>query len=151
MFRYPVAGGTENIGGGFTKLWQHEVGVDVVDGASTSAIDSYFTTHDLSWVTGNPAQEVPIGENFWSRVERVEPDFLQDQEMTMYVIGRPYAQAPDVTTGPYTFDATTTKIDLKEQRRELRLKFESNIIGGDYQMGRILLSLDMGDVRGYTP
>jgi hypothetical protein len=81
----------------------------------------------------------------------VEPDFLQDQEMTMYIIGRPYAQAADVTSGPYTFDASTTKIDLKEQRRELRLKFESNIIGGDYQMGRILLSLDMGDVRGYTP
>ena len=151
VFRYPVAGGTENIGGGYIKLWQHEVGVDVVDGSSIAAIDSYFTTHDLSWVTGNPAQETPIGENFWSRVERVEPDFLQDQEMTMYVIGRPYAQAPDVTTGPYTFDATTTKIDLKEQRRELRIKFESNIIGGDYQMGRILLSLDMGDVRGYTP
>ena len=151
VFKYPVAGGTQDIGGGFTKLWQHEVGVDVVDGASTSAIDSYFTTHDLSWVTGNPAQEVPIGDNFWSRLERVEPDFLQDQEMTMYIIGRPYAQAADVTSGPYTFDASTTKIDLKEQRRELRLKFESNIIGGDYQMGRILLSLDMGDVRGYTP
>jgi hypothetical protein len=71
--------------------------------------------------------------------------------MTMYIIGRPYAQAADVTTGPYAFDSSTTKIDLKEQRRELRLKFESNIIGGDYQMGRILLSLDMGDVRGYTP
>jgi hypothetical protein len=151
VFKYPVAGGTEDIGGGYTKLWQHEVGVDVVDGPSVSAIDSYFTTHDLSWVTGNPAQEVPIGDNFWSRLERVEPDFLQDQEMTMYIIGRPYAQAADVTTGPYTFDANTTKIDLKEQRRELRLKFESNIIGGDYQMGRILLSLDMGDVRGYTP
>jgi hypothetical protein len=151
VFRYPVAGGTEDIGSGYTKLWQHEVGVDVVDGASTSAIDSYFTTHDLSWVTGNPAQEAPTGENFWSRLERVEPDFLQDQEMTMYIIGRPYAQAADVTTGPYAFDSSTTKIDLKEQRRELRLKFESNIIGGDYQMGRILLSLDMGDVRGYTP
>jgi hypothetical protein len=151
VFKYPVAGGTEDIGGGYTKLWQHEVGVDVVDGPAVSAIDSYFTTHDLSWVTGNPAQETPIGENFWSRLERVEPDFLQDQEMTMYIIGRPYAQAADVTTGPYTFDSSTTKIDLKEQRRELRLKFESNIVNGDYQMGRILLSLDMGDVRGYTP
>jgi len=151
VFRFPVAGGTQDIGGGYVNLWQHETGVDLVDGASVSAIDSYFTTHDLSWVTGNPAQEVPIGDNFWSRLERVEPDFLQDQEMTMYIIGRPYAQAPDVTTGPYTFDSNTTKIDLKEQRRELRLKFESNVVGGDYQMGRILLSLDMGDVRGYTP
>ena len=38
---------------------------------------------------------------------------------------------------------------MKEQRRELRLKFESNVVGGDYQLGMTLLSADLGDVRGY--
>ena len=27
---------------------------------------------------------------------------------------------------------------LKEQRRELRFRFESNAVGGDYQMGQII-------------
>jgi hypothetical protein len=151
VFKYPVAGGTEDVGGGFVKLWQHEVGVDVVDGASTSAIQSYFTTHDLSLVTGNPAQETPIGDNYWTHLERLEPDFVQVGDMNCYVIGRPYAQAADVTSSAYTFSPTTTKIDMREQRREIRIEFESNVIGGNYQMGRVLLSVDAGDVRGYTP
>jgi len=151
VFRFPVAGGTEDIGGGYVKLWQHEVGVNVVDGAAASALQSYFVTHDLSLVTGNPAQESPIGDNFWTHLERVEPDFLQVGDMNCYVIGRPYAQAPDVTSSAYQFSPTTTKIDMREQRREIRLQFESNIIDGNYQMGRILLSVDAGDVRGYTP
>jgi hypothetical protein len=47
------------------------------------------------------------------------------------------------------FDANTNKIDMKEQRRELRLQFRSNVVGGDYQTGKIVISADIGDVRGY--
>lgn len=150
VFRYPVMAGTTNYSG-YIKLWQHEIGYDEVDGPNVTAIQSSFTTHDLSWVTGNPAQEVPIGDNFWTHFERVEPDFLQVGDMNLYVIGRPYAQAADVTSDAYPFSPTTTKIDMREQRREIRLKFESNTVNGNYQAGRILLSADMGDVRGYTP
>lgn len=151
VFRFPVAGGTEDVGGGYVKLWQHEKGVDVVDGPSVLALNSYFTTHDLSLVTGNPAQESPIGDNVWTRIERVEPDFIQSGEMFLVVIGRPFAQTPDVYSDLFLFSSTTPKIDMKEQRREIRLQFTSNVVGGDYQMGRILLSVDGGDVRGYTP
>jgi hypothetical protein len=38
---------------------------------------------------------------------------------------------------------------MKEQRRELRVKFVSNVQGGNYQVGRILIDGDYGDVRGY--
>jgi hypothetical protein len=38
---------------------------------------------------------------------------------------------------------------MREQRRELRLKFRSNVAGGDYQFGKIIVNADMGDVRGY--
>ena len=34
---------------------------------------------------------------------------------------------------------------LKEQRRELRLRFESNAINGDYQMGQIIAHIDVSD------
>jgi hypothetical protein len=70
-------------------------------------------------------------------------------EMSLYVIGRPYAQEEDYVSQAYIFDANTGKIDMKEQRRELRLKFVSNTQGGNYQTGRVLLNADSGDVRGY--
>jgi hypothetical protein len=36
-------------------------------------------------------------------------------------------------------------IFLKTQRRELRFRFESNTIGGDYQMGLVLAHIQPGD------
>ena len=134
----------------FTSLWQHEIGTDAIEGTQVLAIESYFETSDLGWVAGGPSQPSPIGENFWLRVERVEPDFILSGEMDLYITGRPYAQEDDSTTGPYTFDANTGKIDMKEQRRELRLKFVSNVVGGNYQLGKVIISAADGDVRGYS-
>jgi hypothetical protein len=91
----------------------------------------------------------PEGPNRWLRIERVEPDFIMSGEMECYVTGRPYAQSDDDTTGPYVFNQDTNKIDMREQRRELRLKFRSNVAGGDYQLGKVILNADIGDVRGY--
>jgi hypothetical protein len=34
---------------------------------------------------------------------------------------------------------------LKEQRRELRVRFESNAVYGNYQMGQIIGHIDSGD------
>ena len=140
---------TFSIQPGLIKIYQHENGVDAVDGQSVLAINSYFETNDLGWVSGGPSQPAAVGENRWLRLERVEPDFLQDGDMELYITGRPYAQSDDVTTGPYTFSPTTNKIDMKEQRRELRLRFVSNVAGGNYQLGRVLLSAELGDVRGF--
>ena len=134
----------------FTSLWQHEIGKNAIQGTQVLAIESYFETSDLGWVAGGPSQPSPVGENFWLRIERVEPDFILEGEMDLYVTGRPYAQEVDSTTGPYTFDAATSKIDMKEQRRELRLKFVSNVVNGDYQLGKVIVNAADGDVRGYS-
>jgi len=134
----------------FVSLWQHEVGTDEVRFTQSNAIESYIETNDLGWVAGGPSQQSPIGENRWLHIERVEPDFIQSEQMELYVVGRPYAQEQDKTTGPYTFEPGTSKIDLREQRRELRLRFVSNISGGNFQMGRVILNADLGDVRGYS-
>jgi hypothetical protein len=133
----------------FTSLWQHEFGVDAVEGVTANAIESYFESNDLGWVSGGPSQPSPVGENRWLRLERVEPDFIQEGEMELYIIGRPYAQSDDETSQAYTFEANTNKIDMKEQRRELRVRFVSNVEGGNYQLGKVLLNGDFGDVRGY--
>jgi hypothetical protein len=134
----------------FVSLWQHEIGTDEVKFTQSNAIEAYIETSDLGWVAGGPSQPSPVGENRWLSLERLEPDFIQEGTMQMFITGRPYAQAEDKTTGPYPFEPGTTKIDLREQRRELRLKFVSNVAGGDFQMGKVIVSADLGDTRGYS-
>jgi hypothetical protein len=133
----------------FVSLWQHEFGTDEIKGIQVNAIESYFETSDLGWVGGGPSQPALVGDNFWLHLERVEPDFLQSGDMELYVTGRPYAQETDQTSDAYVFSPTTGKIDMREQRRECRLKFVSNTVNGNYQLGRLLLSANIGDVRGY--
>lgn len=133
----------------YITLFQHEIGTDAIIGGNTLAIDSYFETNNLGLVSGGPSQQSLVGENVWLRLERIEPDFVQSGPLDLYVTGRPFAQSEDKVTGPYTFFPDTNKIDMKEQRRELRLKVQSNIVGGDYQLGYMILNADIGDVRGY--
>jgi hypothetical protein len=134
----------------FVSIWQHEFGTDAIQGTSSNAIESFFETSDLGWVAGGPSQPSPVGENRWLHIERLEPDFIQEGPMDLFITGRPFAQSEDKTTGPYPFEPGTTKIDLREQRRELRLKFVSNVAGGDFQMGKVIVNADLGDVRGYN-
>jgi len=133
----------------FVSLYQHEIGTDAVKNNIATAIYSFFETNDLGWVGGGPSQPQPIGQNNWLRIERLEPDFILSGTMDLYITGRPFAQSTDYVSGPYTFDQNTNKIDLKEQRRELRLRFVSNVSGGNYQLGKVIIGADIGDVRGY--
>lgn len=147
VFRKPIWGGNEvNTTGKYT-LWQHETGTDEVYTTQVNAIRSSFETNNLGWVTGGPGNPQLSGENRWLRLERVEPDFVQSGDMNLYVTGQGYADAVDQVSAPYIFNERTLKIDMREQRRLLRLKFESNTFNGDYYMGKVLLSADFGDER----
>ena len=128
-------------------LWQHETGTDQVYLTNVNAIQSFFETNNLGWVTGGPGNNQLSGDNKWLRLERVEPDFVQYGDMNMYVTGKGYADDVDQTSSAYVFTKDTLKIDLREQRRELRLRFESNTYNGNYYMGKVLLSCDFGDER----
>jgi hypothetical protein len=131
------------------KIWQHETGVDEVDNSQYTAINSFIETNDIGLVSGGPAQPSPVADNNWLHIERIEPDFVQSGDMYVIVTGRPFAQSEDMESDPYIYAPNTNKIDMREQRRELRLRFGSNTVGGDYQMGKIILSISAGDVRGY--
>jgi len=144
-FQYTITEVVNNV-----SLFQHEIGVDAVQNGLATAIESYFETNDLGWVSGGPSQPAMMGENRWLRVERVEPDFIQSGDMTCYVVGPPYADEASKVSDPYVFSPNTGKIDMREQRREARLRFVSNVAGGNYQLGKILISADFGDVRGYS-
>lgn len=67
--------------------------------------------------------------------------------MTVTVVGNEFAQAPTDPETSYNFTATTEKIDMREQHRQIQLKFESNVAGGHYEMGRVILHTEPGDVR----
>jgi hypothetical protein len=130
-------------------MYQHEIGTDEIDGQNVRAILSSFETNDLSWMGGGPSQPTPEGQNRWIRLERIEPDFVQSGDMSVVVTGRPFAQGEDKDSDPYFFGPNTGKVDMREQRRELRLKFTSDVAGGNYQLGKLLLSAEIGDVRPY--
>jgi len=125
------------------KLWIHEVGVDEVDGLSIQPIRSYFETADMSL-------PVMTQENKALQVLMVEPDFVQSGDMLMQVTGRANAKAPEVFSEVKTiYETPPTPQDqvvyFKTQRRELRFRFESNTLGGDYQMGLVLAHVQPGD------
>jgi hypothetical protein len=132
-------------------MYQHEIGTDEIDGQNVRSILSSFETNDLSWLAGGPSQPAAEGNNRWTRLERIEPDFVQSGDMTVVVTGRPFAQGEDKESDPYVFGPNTGKIDMREQRRELRLKFTSDMAGGNYQLGKLLLNAEIGDVRPYGP
>jgi len=124
------------------RTWVHEQGVDEIDGTLAAPIQSYFETADLS--------SVAQGQDGYLRITAIEPDFVQKGPMTVQVTGRANARAPEVTSSIFTFPEQAAQpfeqiVMLKEQRRELRVRFESNALYGDYQMGQIIGHLDAGD------
>ena len=148
IFPKPLwAGNVANSAGKYT-LWQHETGVDQVYLTSVNAIRSYYETSNLGTLGGLVGASQSPGANLWTRLDRIEPDFIQQGDMSVVVTGASYADGPDQVSAPYVYSPTTYKIDMREQRRELRLRFESNTFNGDYQAGKILLGMTTGDVRG---
>jgi hypothetical protein len=142
---------TFSIPANLVDVYQHEIGTDQIIGQNVRAIASYFETNDLGWVTGGPAHPTAEGANRWLRLERVEPDFIQEGEMSIVVTGPPFAQGTDKESNPYIFGPDTGKVDMREQRRELRLRFISDVAGGNYQVGKVLLTAEVGDMRPYGP
>jgi hypothetical protein len=49
--------------------------------------------------------------------------------------------------GPFVYADNDGKIDLRTEFRLLNLRFRSNVIDGDYEMGRILITAELGDER----
>jgi len=145
----PAAGtfSTVNTGAPKYKLWQQEFGTDSVDGIKTLAVQSYFETNAI-W----PA-EMQGSSNRGLYVDYFEPDFVQSGDMTVQVAGSySNARAPQATSDPISFPATATSAEdqvvyIREQRRQMRFKFESNVVGGNYEMGDTVAQVRPADGR----
>lgn len=140
-FAAPILTGVQGTGNDY-RVWVHEQGVDEIDGPVINPIRSYFEMGDLS--------SVAQGNNQYVRISRIEPDFVQSGDMSVQIVGRANARSPEVFSRIFTFPDRATVpheqiVMLKEQRRELRVRFESNAVYGDYQMGQIIGHVSNGD------
>ena len=140
-FAAPILAGAVGSGSDY-RVWLQEYGVDELDGSVINPIQSYFESADLS--------SLVQGKNEYVRITRIEPDFVQVGPMTVQVTGRANARAPEVYSSIFEFPETATLpyeeiVMLKEQRREIRVRFESNAVNGDYQMGQIIGHVSSGD------
>lgn len=126
------------------SLWRHESGVDEVNGLLVNPISSYFVTSDISLPTAEQSQNRSL------RVVMIEPDFVQSGEMSVQITGRANARAPEVTSDKAYFPETPQTpaeqvVNFKTIRREMRFRFESNTVGGNYQMGLCLAHIEPAD------
>jgi len=145
----PAAGVFTTITSGASKykLWQQEFGTDDIDGNNILAVQSYFETNAI-W----PA-EMQGSSNRGLYVDYFEPDFVQSGDMTVQVTGSySNARATQVTSDPVSFPATATSAEdqvvyIREQRRQMRFKFESNVVGGNYEMGDTVAQVRPADGR----
>jgi hypothetical protein len=143
IFRKPLMTGVLPNEDDEYSVWVHETGVDEIDGLVVNPIMSYFETADLSL----PAQSQI---NRAIQVLIMEPDFVQSGDMTVEVMGRANARSPEVNGEVKTIVETPQTpeeqiIYFKDQRRELRFRFTSNTVGGDYQTGLILAHVQPAD------
>jgi len=138
------------ITGGY-NVWQHEYGQNQIALNGETAIYSSITTSDISWISGTPGGNSLIGVNRRMHIRRVEPNFLQSGEMSMTILGRKFAsgsmQLDEQDSGPYFFNPDTGKIDLRVEHRLIQLKFESNVLDGNYEMGKLIITAEYGDER----
>jgi hypothetical protein len=134
------------IAGGY-QIWEHEFGKNKITATEEFAIESYAETSDISWVGGTPAEDHTITANRRMHITRIEPDFNQVGDMSIVIVGRPFAQSPTVETEEFVFGENDGKVDMRVEHRLINLRWKSNTIDGDYEAGRIMITAEMGDER----
>lgn len=129
-------------------LWQHETSFDKIRLSSISAIRSFYETHEFSLLDQQVADKS-------LRVARIESDFVQSGDMTVQLRGRANAKA-SVVDGPTAviFETPSSSdeetVKFKDIRRLMSFKFESNIGGGNYELGKTYAHIEPADGRVET-
>lgn len=131
------------------RFWIHETGKNEVVDQDEQPILSYYETGDITLPL------MPQGPDKWLDVSVLEPDFVQTGDLQVTVRGRVNARAPEVDSDPMTIteqttegvDATEQITRFKTQRRQLRFRFTSNTIDGDFWAGVIVAHVQPADGR----
>lgn len=145
--KYPFMCGAVAGANGY-RLWQHEAGVDDVDGVQVNPVRSFFETG----LFGGPKNDPPDDRGL--SFHQLEPDIERTGDMIIYAIGQPNANAPEHagTPVPLLQIATTPQEEFvsfteRQSLRLMRLHVESNVPGGDYICGRNIGHADPSEAR----
>jgi hypothetical protein len=127
-----------------TMIHQHEFGYDKLIGNMPLSIKSYIESGNVAYSTTGPLGDRWLGVDVGVELQRLEPDLLQVGNMTVTVIGRPYAKDED---DPVSFIMTPEApyLDRKTQRRNMRIRFQSDAVNGFFELGEVKLKLKPGD------
>ena len=147
QYQYPLFMGSDE------RLWQGEFGVDEVMGTGTSAIPASVEFPFITTITSPPPPGSKVDNDRYTEFMSFEPDISQTGSMLLKFYGRKYARSTDGTTlsdastAQYVIEATGTKTDIRYQDRLVRYRFESNVVGGDFEFGENLFAIEQGDVN----
>jgi hypothetical protein len=127
-------------------IWQHETAFDKIRTSQISAVQSFFETHEMNLLdTGQSTQSISCSY--------LEPDFVQIGDMTVTMKGRANANAEvtEVTPSRTIFATPATSdeeiVKFKDIKRFMSFKFESNVGGGNYELGKTYAHIEPADGR----
>lgn len=133
----------------YFNMWEHEQGVDEINGVVPVSVPSSFTTAPITSFDSQPPSDDGI------TIQSLQPDFVQSGDMTVTVIKYNNANSPPYTGNTATIydnsdtgglkgetgDAIDQITNLKDTAKIIQLQFTSNVLGGNYQAGRIMLEV----------
>lgn len=137
----------------YYNLWEQEQGTDEINGTIPAAVPSSFTTAPITSLDSQPASDAGIS------IGVMQPDFIQSGDMTVTVLKQNNAKDAVYTGSVGTINANPQLLvgvqnqnvgqttPLKDTAKIIRLQFDSNVVGGDYQMGRVMLEVDQDSAR----
>lgn len=133
----------------YYNMWEHEQGTDEINGTVPVSVLSSFTTAPMTSFDSNPPNDNGL------TIQSMQPDFIQSGNMSVTVLKQNNANSPVYTgstvtiydnsdsanTGGNTGNSLDQLTNFKDTAKILRLQFQSNTLGGDYQMGRTMLEI----------
>jgi hypothetical protein len=127
------------------NLWAHEQGTDEINGSVPVSVLSSFTTAPITSLDSQPPSDDGL------TIQAMQPDFVQTGEMTVTAIKYNNANSPPYAgTTATIFENATVETgsaldqvtNFKDTAKIIQLQFTSNTLGGNYQMGRVMLEVD---------
>jgi len=141
QFQYPIMSSSapEPYGSSFLyPLWMHERGVNKVAFGESTPITSTFTTNINNMWMEDPQSQV-------CSVDMIAPDVEQAGTMIMQVITRGYPNSTPTYSDDFPFDPDTEFRTVRVKGSFFAFKFISNVIDGDYLMGKTMARINVTD------
>ena len=152
VFSYPIMMTADaTVYGNTYPLWMHEFGFDELIDNQINAIESYFITPEICELAGIavPEGNFAPGSDANMEIMRIDADFKFAGTLQYTLLGRQYPLGADTTLSD-TFNLTTAEpynSISTFQARYTRIKVTSNVQGGFYEMGQVVLQVQKGDPR----